>query len=226
VQIDGDVVGRVVAALVLGAAVGLEREMDDQPAGLRTHITVSVGAALFGVISTLGFLEFDRVRADTNVQIDVTRVASEVVVGIGFIGAGMIFRQGTSVRNITTAASLWVTSAIGLAAGVGDIGTAAFTTVVLLGTLVLLRPVRRFVRGHLARHTRTLKIVLADGVPPTAVIDALHALHGVDTARVSIEKQNRAYVLVADVRAERHIDLDDRIATITTRDDVISLADD
>src|SRR5688500_5009504 len=138
VTLDSDVLARLGAAVVLGAAIGFEREASDQPAGLRTHITVAIGACLFGVISTLGFSEFEAVRETTNVQVDVTRVASQVVVGIGFLGAGMIFRQGGAVKNLTTAASLWVTSAIGLAAGVGDIGSAAIATAAVLVSLVLL----------------------------------------------------------------------------------------
>ncbi len=224
-QIDGDVVGRILAAAALGAVIGLEREVDDQPAGLRTHITVSVGAALFGVVSTLGFSEFERVRADTNVQIDVTRVASQVVVGIGFIGAGMIFRQGAIVKNLTTAASLWVTSAVGLAAGVGDIGSATFTAAVLLATLGLLRPARALVRRHLARDTRTIRIILARDEPPTPVLDALHALDGIETGRVSVEKEDRAFVLVAEMRAGRGVDLNRQLATITSRADVDTLTD-
>lgn len=148
--IDSDAVVRLVAAMMLGAAVGVEREATGQPAGLRTHIAVAVGASLFGVVSTLGFLEFQAERSSTNVQIDVTRVASQVVVGIGFIGAGIIYRQGTSVKNLTTAASLWAVSAIGLTAGVGDIGTAAIATVILLVSLVLLRPLRTWIVDRFA----------------------------------------------------------------------------
>jgi len=97
-DLDADVVVRLLGAAVLGGLVGVEREASDQPAGLRTHIAVALGAALFGVISTLGFLEFDQLRANSTVQVDVSRVASNVVVGIGFLGAGVIFRQGGSVR--------------------------------------------------------------------------------------------------------------------------------
>ena len=128
-----------------------EREASDQAAGLRTHIAVALGASLFGVISTLGFVEFDRDRAVTVLQADVTRVASNVVVGIGFLGAGVIFRRGGTIRNLTTAASLWVVAAIGLACGVGDVTTAAIAAAVLLVSLVVLRPVRTYVRHRWGR---------------------------------------------------------------------------
>jgi hypothetical protein len=115
---------RVLVAIGLGAIVGFEREANDQAAGLRTHISVALGACVFGIVSTVGFRAFEQ-AAPTNVRVDVTRVASQVVVGIGFIGAGVILRHGATVRNLTTAASLWVTAAIGLAAGIGDLGLAA-----------------------------------------------------------------------------------------------------
>lgn len=151
-DLTAESVVRILVAAVLGALVGLERELDDQEAGLRTHLSVCIGAALFGVISTTGFDEFEGTRASTNVSIDVSRVASQVVVGIGFLGAGLIFRRGGRVQNLTTAASLWVTAAIGLAAGVGNAGIAAVTTLVLIVTLAVLRVPRdalhRFVRAR------------------------------------------------------------------------------
>jgi putative Mg2+ transporter-C (MgtC) family protein len=104
VRFSDEAVLRLVVAVVLGAAVGAEREARDQPAGLRTHIAVCLGAAIFGVVSTLGFDEFQAERARTNINVDVTRVASQVVVGIGFLGAGVIFRQRDVVKNLTTAA--------------------------------------------------------------------------------------------------------------------------
>jgi putative Mg2+ transporter-C (MgtC) family protein len=161
--LDADVVVRLVAAAVLGGAVGLEREARDQEAGLRTHLAVALGAALFGVISTLGFVEFDRPRAETVLQADVTRVASNVAVGIGFLGAGIIFRQRDSIKNLTTAASLWAVTAIGLACGVGD----------LLAGLVALRPVRALIRSRAAPRAVRLEVRLRPGADPGPVIDAL-----------------------------------------------------
>jgi putative Mg2+ transporter-C (MgtC) family protein len=169
----GEVIVRVLVALALGAAVGAEREVAAQPAGLRTHVSVAIGACLFGIVSTLGFQEFVERRELTNVQIDVTRVASNVVVGIGFLGAGVIFRQGGYVRNLTTAASLWVTAAIGLASGVGNPGAAAITTAALIGSLVLLRPLRRFVEEVFTHERCSVRVVLVPGASSEAVIDAL-----------------------------------------------------
>jgi putative Mg2+ transporter-C (MgtC) family protein len=167
---DSDALARLLLAAVLGAAVGAEREAGDQPAGLRTHIAVALGAALFGVVSTLGFVEFDRPRAETVLQADVTRVASNVVVGIGFLGAGVIFRRGNSIRNLTTAASLWAVAAIGLACGTGDLMTATLATVVLLTSLILLRPLRNWVRHRFARTSWPVRVRLVPGADPAAVL--------------------------------------------------------
>lgn len=114
---------RLVAAVILGGIVGVERELAHRPAGLRTHMMVSLGSCLFTIVS-IGF--------DT----DPARIAAGIVAGIGFIGAGTIWAEKDKVRGITTAASLWATAAIGLTAGVGDYPLA--TTVTLLVCVILL----------------------------------------------------------------------------------------
>ncbi len=198
-DLDSDVVVRLLGAAVLGGLVGIEREASDQPAGLRTHIAVALGAALFGVISTLGFLEFDQLRANSTVQVDVSRVASNVVVGIGFLGAGVIFRQGSTIRNLTTAASLWVVAAVGLACGVGDVTTAAIATVVLLGSLVLLRPIRSLIRRHWATTSTVVTVELAAGVESDKVIDLFDGNAAVETSQFKVRKEEGRMVLVSSV---------------------------
>jgi putative Mg2+ transporter-C (MgtC) family protein len=198
-SLDGDVVVRLLAAAVLGGLVGIEREASDQVAGLRTHIAVALGASLFGVISTLGFLEFDQLRARSTVQVDVSRVASNVVVGIGFLGAGVIFRQGNTIRNLTTAASLWVVAAIGLACGVGDVTTAAIGAAVLLVSLVLLRPIRTLIRARWAAAAVSVRIELRPGVPLAAVAGHLGGGGGVETSRLAVRTHDGRVVLTSDV---------------------------
>ena len=141
-----ELAGRLGAALVLGGAIGLERELTGQVAGLRTHMSVALGAALFGIVSAYGWNEFAAVRAQTNVQIDVTRVASNIVTGVGFLGGGAILKDGATVRGLTTAASLWVTAAVGLAVALGGYSLAAVTTLGLVFCLVLLRGPRAWIR--------------------------------------------------------------------------------
>lgn len=224
-RFSDEAVLRIVVAVVLGAVIGAEREATEQPAGLRTHIAVCVGAALFGVVSTLGFDEFQARRASTNFQVDVTRVASQVVVGIGFLGAGMIFRQGTAVRNLTTAASLWVVAAIGLTAGVGDIGTAAVATGIMLLALVALLPVRDWIRRHIARQARELEIRLLPGATPGGIVEAVHEFDRVTVKRAAIEKCDGAFVVVLELSAAPGTDIDRYTAALATRDDVVSLGE-
>jgi putative Mg2+ transporter-C (MgtC) family protein len=221
-EFDTDAIVRLLAAVVLGALIGTEREAADQPAGFRTHIAVCVGAALFGVISTLGFDEFFARRETTNVQVDVTRVASQVVVGIGFLGAGMIFRQGAVVKNLTTAASLWATAAVGLAVGVGDIVTGAVATVILLGSLLALKPVRTWIRRDLRRDAADIRVELDEGVEPSGLIDALRELDGVAVRNLVIEKLDHRYVVLAHLIGDRHVKVKHAMEPITRRDDVVT----
>jgi putative Mg2+ transporter-C (MgtC) family protein len=122
-----EIVIRLLISLVFGAIVGFEREIKDCPAGLRTHSLVCVGATIFTLVSIM--------LAGPNV--DVSRIAGQVVVGIGFIGGGVIFKSKERVVGLTTAASLWVAAGLGLIAGIGkyEIGIAALliTLVILIG---------------------------------------------------------------------------------------------
>ena len=135
-----DVVVRVVGGALLGAVVGIERESAGQEAGFRTHLLLAAGAALFSVASVGAFDSFIT-DSDTNVQIDVTRIASYVAAGIGFIGGGVIVKQRGTVRGITTAASVWVAAAIGLSAGLGFWAGAISATLVAVVALYALKPV-------------------------------------------------------------------------------------
>lgn len=110
--------GRLVLAAILGAAIGLERELHDHPAGMRTHLLVSLGSAMFAVISAYGYSSF--FAANPTAQDNPQRIAAQIVSGIGFLGAGAIIQAGRWVRGLTTAASLWATAAIGLAVGSGE----------------------------------------------------------------------------------------------------------
>jgi putative Mg2+ transporter-C (MgtC) family protein len=137
---------RIFVAAALGGLIGAERESGDQAAGLRTHISISVGACLFGLISAYGFQEFVTTRAATVYQVDVTRVASQIVIGVGFLGGGAILKDGNNVKGLTTAASIWVCAAVGLGCALGMYFLTITTTVVLLSVLVLLKGPRKWLR--------------------------------------------------------------------------------
>lgn len=133
-------------ALLLSAAIGVEREMRQKSAGLRTHTLVGVGAALFMLISKYGFMD---VVAYGRITLDPSRVAAQIVSGIGFLGAGLIFVRRDSVRGLTTAAGVWMTAAVGAAAGAGLPLLAALSTgtylLVTLGFPVITRRLPRSV---------------------------------------------------------------------------------
>lgn len=127
----GEMVIRLVLALVLGSLIGMERETHGRPAGLRTHVLVCMGSTLFTLCSYV-------IAVPHN---DPGRIAAQIVTGIGFLGAGTIIHQGSIVRGLTTAASIWVVAAIGLAVGIGTptmVGLAAVASVMVFGTLYLM----------------------------------------------------------------------------------------
>jgi len=181
---------RLGVAAGLGGAIGLERELRERDAGFRTHMLVSVGAALFALAGAYGFDEFSRSR------IDPTRVAAGIVTGIGFLGAGAIIRQGFTVRGLTTAATLWVAAAIGLSAGAGYYSGAVLTTVIVL---VLLWPLRAVVHSVVPRfrpQTSRLLVQLPSGASPGPLISELERkgarLHSLE---VSHEADRRTVLL-------------------------------
>jgi len=138
-----DLLLRLLLAAVLGAVIGLERELHDHPAGMRTHLLVSVGSATFTVLSVFAFV------TPTS---DPGRIAAQIVSGIGFLGAGAILKYGATVRGLTTAASLWAVAAVGMAAGAGAWGVALAATVIVLLSLWPLHLVEaRFVGGNQER---------------------------------------------------------------------------
>jgi putative Mg2+ transporter-C (MgtC) family protein len=135
-----ELAGRLVVGLVLGAAIGFERELHRQPAGFRTHSLVALGAALFTIISAYGF---------AGAAVDPTRIAAQIVSGIGFIGAGAILQYRGNIRGLTTAASLWSVAAVGMAAGAGLLVVAAIGTGLILVVLSLLDRVEAFAKARM-----------------------------------------------------------------------------
>ncbi len=196
--VEPDALIRLLFAVVLGAAIGAERELSGQTAGLRTHIAVCVGAALFGVISSLGFMEFKDFDSD-RLEGDVTRVASNVAVGIGFLGAGMIMRRRGEIANLTTAASIWTVAAVGLTAGVGDLGTASIAAVLTLGYLVALRPLRTWLEQVAAKAHCSLEITLTPGADPVELIERVDGRDGVTLRLRTIEKRDSRMVAIVDL---------------------------
>ncbi|TMF94675.1 MAG: MgtC/SapB family protein [Chloroflexi bacterium] len=127
-----DLMLRLLVALILGAVVGLERERQERAAGLRTVTMVSLGSCLFTIVGAYGFP-----------NTDPSRVAAQIVTGIGFLGAGTIFLRKDLVRGLTTAATIWAVAAIGMAAGTSQYIVALFTTLLILSVLMVLKPIEK-----------------------------------------------------------------------------------
>ena len=154
---DWAIVIRVLSALLLGFAIGLEREMTNKYAGLRTNILVCVGACIFTIISIYGFPEVS-VSGDEYGTRDTARVAAQIVTGIGFIGGGTVLRHGATVFGLTTAATLWVAAAIGMACGAGMYAVAIVATILAILVLVSVTFFEKNILTTSTKNTHRLKV--------------------------------------------------------------------
>ena len=224
---DLELAARVGVALLLSGLIGLERELTDQTAGLRTHISVALGATLFAIVSAYGFDAFDVPRDETVFQVDVTRVASNIVTGVGFLGGGAIVKYGASVKGLTTAASMWVTAAVGLAVGLGLYLMAVVTTAALLISLVGLRGPRQWLRARVGVRKRALVIRPRSSGDIGAIVGFLHGLPGLDVRSLAVRKEEGEPSITVDLHALAGGDVEACISELGARDDVhdISYAD-
>ncbi len=197
-----EVLLRVALAAVLGSVLGLERELREREAGLRTHLLVSVGSALFTIVSAYGFREFLNSGASV-VRADPTRIAAQIVTGIGFLGAGAIIRQGLSIRGLTTAATLWVVAAIGLAAGAGYYSAAVITTAIALIALWPLRALAFSVVRRFRGTTGLLLVQLPAGESPAALIDAVDREAKIEGIELGQEADRRNLELNLELRPDQ-----------------------
>ena len=162
--INLDYMLRILIAVIFGFCIGLERELTNKYAGLRTHILVCLGACVFTLISIYGFPTFapgDNVLIDQATGIrDTSRVAAQIVTGIGFIGAGTVLRNGPIVLGLTTAATLWIAASIGMACGAGMFEIAFAGTLLSILTLVSIRVFERKVLPNSTKRTKRVKLVI------------------------------------------------------------------
>ncbi len=179
---------RLGVAGALGGAIGIERELRERGAGLRTHMLVALGAALFTVVSAFGFADvIGRSDPNTVARLDPSRIAAQVVSGIGFLGAGAIIRQGLTIRGLTTAASLWIVAAIGMAAGAGMYAAAAIGTVIVLFSLGPLRILAYRGIDRIRPEERRLVVELK---PEATAAELLADVHGQEFVVQSFELED------------------------------------
>jgi putative Mg2+ transporter-C (MgtC) family protein len=213
------IVTHLIVATIAGAMIGYERSYQGRPAGFRTHTLVCIASALLMLLAVYQGSWFS---ASTEiVRVDPTRMAQGIMTGIGFLGAGVIVKEGASVRGLTTAASIWVTAAIGIMAGVGFYFPVVIGTVLTLGTLSMFR----WIEARMSAISYLLHIVrfpLHRAIPENEYRDIM-AEHGLRVSefsyRVSAESGFTEYQLVLGMRdpgAERRL-----AATLTKNPDVL-----
>jgi len=163
---------RLALAAGLAGAIGAERELREREAGFRTHMLVGVGAALFTLVSAYAWSDW-AFSTENGLVFDPTRIAAQIVTGIGFLGAGAIIRQGLSVRGLTTAATLWVVAAIGMAAGAGYYSAAVITTALALFSLWPLRIAAHSLFGRVRAAEGRLLVELEPGASAADLLRAV-----------------------------------------------------
>src|SRR5215210_7568511 len=166
-----ELVLRLAVAAVLGALVGLERERLEWAAGMRTHALVSLGSALFMMVSIFGFSD---ILNEQHVILDPSRVAAQVASGIGFIGAGTIIFRREVVKGLTTAASIWAIAAVGLAVGGGMFLAAGSATLLALDLLVLAKPLKTKMFPN-REEARRVRLIVERGTPLAQLRDEIEA---------------------------------------------------
>ncbi|SDE40036.1 putative Mg2+ transporter-C (MgtC) family protein [Paenibacillus sp. UNCCL117] len=174
---------RLLLSMLLGGLIGFEREQSSRAAGLRTHMLVCLGSTLIMLLSMYGFSEFTKLA---NVQRDPARLAAQVISGIGFLGAGTILYTGKAITGLTTAASLWVVAAIGLAIGAGFYYAAGLACLLALISLFGLHVVEKRYMAH--KKTRSLRIEAADIPSLLGRVSHLLAGKGCDIKKWSVEE--------------------------------------
>jgi putative Mg2+ transporter-C (MgtC) family protein len=145
-SVELDILVKLLLAALAGGLVGLEREKHGRPAGLRTNLLVAVGSCVMVIISEAYYIKYAGYNAESTLRIDPARVAAQIVTGIGFLGAGVILKEGATVRGLTTAAGLWAVSGLGMAFGMGFYSLGGIATILVLVSLSLLKRLDPFIK--------------------------------------------------------------------------------
>jgi putative Mg2+ transporter-C (MgtC) family protein len=210
---------RLLIAAALGALIGIEREIHGHPAGIRTHMLVALGSGAFTVMSLTGFGQ------GIGTGNDATRIAAQIVSGIGFLGAGAILKDGAVIRGLTTAASLWAIAAVGMAAGAGEYFLAAVAAAIILVSLWPINALVERFRGTAASDTQ-MRVQLERVDLIGRVSDVLQQ-HRVEIAAITTQRIGKgAYHVDLSLRGRRATDISSALADVDRIDgvDVVSSA--
>lgn len=188
---------KILLAAVAGAIIGLEREIHGRPAGLRTHLLVAAGSCLMIIVSEAFYLKYGDLPGTGVVRIDPSRVAAQIITGIGFLGAGVIIKEGLTVRGLTTAASLWMVAGIGMAYGMGMLTVGSIGTAVALFSLLFLKKLEPRIKKDRYLHLTVTARAVPDVYPQLERVFSENNLRMTDIeADLDIEKNQIVYRLV------------------------------
>lgn len=208
-SINFEMLLRVLFSAILGSIVGLERGSGDRPAGLRTHILVCVGSTLWMLVSLYGFDGFDQIPIDYPKGRDSSRIAASVVSGIGFLGAGTILHEGITIRGLTTAASLWMISAIGLATGAGMYFISTVSTIITYITLKTFHGWEKRYAVNSKSDRKYLRITAADSPGTITQVTSYMALNGIKVKTINITNNSLKNQVVLEIylKVNREVDI-------------------
>ena len=207
---------RLILAAIFGAVIGVERERKDWAAGMRTHMMVCMGSALIMLVSSFGFSD---TAGNEYIELDPSRVAAQIVSGIGFIGAGAIlFLKPTTILGLTTASGLWTVAGIGMATGGGMYFAASLTTVLSIIILWGLQPLQKKFSSKF--QNKTVTIVTKKGLSPRFVIDRITDGSNLDYNSISVTKQSKENIIEVKLEKPATTGFKDIIADIQENEDV------
>ena len=206
---------RIVLAAILGALVGLERSKRQKEAGVRTHCIIACTSALFMILSKYAFVDLVGVAGLRGA--DPARIAAQVVSGISFLGAGVIFKNGNSIRGLTTAAGMWGTAAVGMAIGAGMYWVGLIETAVLVGIQIVLH---RFPVGADALTTQEIVVEMTDSDELLARFDALVKSHRGQITESSLTRQNGVLCMEVTAKLDPPITHEEALAFMKANDGV------
>jgi putative Mg2+ transporter-C (MgtC) family protein len=212
-----DVTLRILISIVLGALIGFERERRNRPAGLRTHILVSLGSCLF----TISSIEFSKIYGG---GVDPSRVAANIFTGIGFLGAGTIMKEGLTIKGLTTAATIWLSSAIGLSCGLGSYFSAILVSILAFFILIFVRSFELEKFGILKGNLKIFNVKVTDRPGQLGKIGTIFGKYGIHIRNVKFEREENFLNIEFVLNVPENIEIKDVCNELSKEDFVIEVS--
>lgn len=212
-----DILIKIIVSIILGGLIGLERERRNRPAGLRTHILVSLGSCLF----TISSIEFSKIYGG---GVDPSRVAANIVTGVGFLGAGTIMKEGLTIKGLTTAATIWLSSAIGLTCGIGFYIPAILTTLLAFLVLIFVRVYELERLRKNESNIRTFNVRVTDKPGQLGKIGTIFGKYGIHIKNVKFERDEKSLNIEFVVSVPQNIEIKDVCNELSLEDFVIEVS--